>query len=107
MPVDLGDLRERLEARRDQLMARTGQIERDLRTLRDPDSEERVTESENDEVLEGLGGAERDELSRVRHALRRMDEGTYTECERCGEEIPSERLRVVPEASTCVDCAAK
>jgi len=105
LPVDLGDLRERLETRRDQLMARTGKIERDLRTLRDPDSQERVTESENDEVLEGLGGAERGELARVQHALRRMDEGTYTVCERCGEEIPGERLRVVPEASTCVECA--
>jgi RNA polymerase-binding protein DksA len=105
LPADLDAMRGRLEVRRDQLLNRTEKIERDLRTLRDPDSQERVTESENDEVLEGLGDAERSELSRIRHALQRLDAGTYTTCERCGEEIPSGRLNAVPQTSTCVGCA--
>lgn len=106
MAIDLTTLRHQLEARRDALERRSSRIERDLRSARDPDSEERVTESENDEVLEGLGAAERSELARVRRALERMEAGTYTSCERCGGEIPVERLAAVPDASTCVACAA-
>jgi DnaK suppressor protein len=40
-------------------------------------------------------------------ALRRMDEGTYGKCERCGREIPIERLEARPTASLCVSCAQR
>jgi DnaK suppressor protein len=40
-------------------------------------------------------------------ALRRMDEGTYGKCERCGREIPIERLEARPTASLCVVCAQR
>ena len=38
-------------------------------------------------------------------ALKRMDEGTYGKCERCGRDIPPERLEARPTASLCVACA--
>jgi RNA polymerase-binding transcription factor DksA len=105
VPIDLQATRQKLEARRDQLATRTGKIEKDLRRLPDPDSQERVTESENDEVLESLKEAELRELAHIEHALGRLAAGTYTECQRCGEEIPAARLEAVPETSTCVGCA--
>jgi DnaK suppressor protein len=37
-------------------------------------------------------------------ALKRMDEGVYGKCERCGQAIPFERLEAVPTASLCVSC---
>jgi DnaK suppressor protein len=37
-------------------------------------------------------------------ALRRVDEGTYGKCERCGEEIPVERLEAIPTARLCMRC---
>ncbi|MGH2734204.1 MAG: TraR/DksA family transcriptional regulator [Actinomycetota bacterium] len=37
-------------------------------------------------------------------ALRRMDEGTYGKCERCGRDIPFERLEARPVARLCVSC---
>jgi DnaK suppressor protein len=37
-------------------------------------------------------------------ALNRMDTGTYGKCERCGREIPFERLEAIPTASLCVNC---
>jgi len=45
------------------------------------------------------------ELSRIEAALRRIDEDEYGYCQKCGEEIAPERLRVDPAASFCVDCA--
>ena len=38
-------------------------------------------------------------------ALKRMDEGNYGKCERCGTEIPFERLEARPEATLCVEHA--
>jgi DnaK suppressor protein len=40
----------------------------------------------------------------VTAALKRIDEGTYGKCERCGESIPIERLEAMPKASLCVKC---
>lgn len=37
-------------------------------------------------------------------ALRRIDEGSYGKCERCGEEIPFERLEAIPAARLCMQC---
>ncbi len=103
--IDHQAAREKLEARREKLVARTGKIESDLRSMRHPDSEERATETANDEVLEGLEEAETAELARVRRALARLDAGTYGQCEECGGPIPAARLAAVPETPHCVGCA--
>jgi RNA polymerase-binding transcription factor len=40
----------------------------------------------------------------IDRAVARIDEGTYGRCERCGQEIPEERLEAVPYATLCVTC---
>lgn len=37
-------------------------------------------------------------------AMRRLEDGSYGSCVRCGNAIPYERLYVVPETSHCVTC---
>jgi len=37
-------------------------------------------------------------------ALRRLEEGQYGVCERCGQEIDPERLRILPQTTLCVRC---
>ena len=44
------------------------------------------------------------QLDEVRAAMERMDSGTYGSCERCGNEIPAERLELFPTTTLCVDC---
>lgn len=51
-----------------------------------------------------LTGA-RETLATCRAALEHLDEGEYGRCERCGEQIPAERLDAVPDALTCVTCS--
>ncbi len=46
-------------------------------------------------------------LSRVTEALFRLDEGRYGHCNECGEEIEPARLRALPFAVECIDCAEK
>ena len=40
----------------------------------------------------------------VEAALRSIEKGKYGICERCGKEIPTERLEVRPDATLCVQC---
>ena len=44
-------------------------------------------------------------LADVTRALDKFDEGSYGLCDRCGVEIPSERLEILPWAVLCVRCA--
>jgi DnaK suppressor protein len=46
-------------------------------------------------------------LAAVDHALKSIQAGQYGICERCGAEIPQERLEVKPEATLCVKCQAE
>ena len=56
--------------------------------------------------LAALIGQARAKLARVNAALRRLDEGSYGRCERCGPAVDSERLAARPTATTCITCAA-
>ena len=50
--------------------------------------------------------AAREQVAAAEAALRRLDEGRYGVCERCGQPIGAERLAARPAASTCMRCAA-
>jgi len=47
------------------------------------------------------------QLHHVEAALARMAEGAYGVCESCGEDIPFQRLKVMPTARYCVKCQAE
>lgn len=98
-------LKQTLQTRLGTLVTRVGRIERDLRMPHDNDSEERASEIENDEVLEGLDEMTRHEVLSIRAALRRMDDGKYGFCADCGAPIGEERLAAMPAASHCIGCA--
>jgi DnaK suppressor protein len=44
-------------------------------------------------------------LAQIEAAVRRIEQGVYGLCERCGQAINPERLQVLPYATTCLDCA--
>jgi RNA polymerase-binding protein DksA len=87
-------------------MLRITMIDHDIRHEDLPaDWTEQATERENDEVLESLGNASEDELGQIEHALARIDSGTYFFCSECGAPIPTARLKLLPFATHCVECA--
>ena len=47
------------------------------------------------------------QLREIDAALRRIDEGSYGDCERCDEAINPRRLDADPTARLCIDCAGK
>jgi DnaK suppressor protein len=61
------------------------------------------TTAERSEVLSMIDELE-SARSNIDAALARIEAGTYGKCERCGQEIPFERLEAIPTASLCVNC---
>jgi DnaK suppressor protein len=43
-------------------------------------------------------------IKKVDEALKRIEEGTFGECEECGEDIELRRLQARPTATLCVSC---
>ena len=97
--------RKQLTARLDQLLPQIGKIEAHLANPLEKDSQERSLQLENDEVLGALDEAGRKELLQIRGALERLDDGTYGTCDRCGESIATARLKALPSAKHCIQCA--
>lgn len=102
---EFSEIRPQLEKRLARLEQRVSKIEGDLRQPGSPDSQEKATEAENDEVLERLGESELREIEEIRLALGKLKAGTYGTCQRCGEPIGEPRLRALPYATACIECA--
>lgn len=102
---DVAQYERLLRGRLGELQERLSEVETELDQPPDPDAEERASEREGDEVLEGLGNAGLAEIRMIEAALDRIADGTFGECVACGEPIAEERLQAVPHAARCRNCA--
>jgi DnaK suppressor protein len=68
------------------------------------DLEDRADLSTLETVERRITEDARNLLRKVDFALKRLDEGTYDRCDRCGAEIPIERLLAKPSVSLCLAC---
>jgi DnaK suppressor protein len=101
------EFRKRLVEQRDRIVAEwknhggsTGPgDEWDLRDL-----EQRADLATTETVERRIAEDDRNLLRKVDFALKRLDEGTYQTCERCGAEIPIDRLLAKPSVSLCLAC---
>ena len=53
-----------------------------------------------------LASRESQVIAEIDEALRRIDEGTYGQCARCGKPIDEERLKAMPTARYDAECQA-
>ena len=103
--MDNDALKKQLEERLATLQARLASIKREVTREHSGDSAEQAQERENDEVVDAIGNETTLSIRAVAAALERIAAGTYGVCENCGEDIGEARLKVVPEATRCVNCA--
>lgn len=113
----LDGFRQELEEERARLMATVEEHERELEEsleseasserIPDPATGEGGTLSFEYEMERRLDAASLAHVQQIDVALERLDNGTYGDCEDCGEAIPIERLRALPHTTRCVSCAAK
>ena len=103
--TDLDKTTKQLEERLKTLGAKVDEIEGDLRSPHNADWEEDATESAGDEVLDALENSALAEITQIRNAPERIGDGTYSECETCGQKIAENRLAALPYATQCIECA--
>jgi RNA polymerase-binding transcription factor DksA len=102
---DFSEFKTMLETRLGELDARVHKIEDRLDDPVSKDWEDQAVEREDFEVLEDLGKSGMKEMEMIRAALGRIEDGSYGECAKCGDDISDERLRAVPTAVFCRNCA--
>ena len=51
-----------------------------------------------------LRGREKTFLEKIQKALERIEDGSFGDCEECGEPISEKRLEARPETTLCIRC---
>ena len=103
-PVSLARLRDELVAEAQALASHCADHEALISQLRGATDVDSLLELELAET--GLARAG-ETLADIRHALNRLDAGTYGLCEACGLAMPFERLEAIPSARLCVACTGR
>lgn len=109
MALDLARFRQKLLARREELLAedRLSAADRAPVAL-DQDSVGRLSRIDAMQVQAmalAQGRRRQSERSAIDAALRRIDEEEFGYCLKCGEDIAPARLEHNPAVTTCIECA--
>jgi DnaK suppressor protein len=108
--------KEKVEVYRKQLVARREALAEDLRlaTAQLINDEVVYTDSVDQAAAETdknftlqMKNRERDVLWQIDEALKRLDEGCFGDCERCGDSISEGRIEAFPFTTLCIDCKAE
>ena len=99
------DLAKALERRLVELTGQISEIDSELHSLLPADWEDQATQLESQDALEGIEKSKIQEVRQIREALRRIADGTYGVCAKCGEPINPKRLQALPTATRCISCA--
>jgi DnaK suppressor protein len=102
---DIAEFEALLRGKLARQQARLKSVVKDVTQAHSGDSTEQAQERENDQVVDAIGNSTSLAIEQLNMALRRIEEGSYGVCTRCGASIGSARLAVLPETPTCVACS--
>jgi DnaK suppressor protein len=107
---------ERLAAERADTVERLSGLERELRGIIES-ADTAGTDDEHDpegatiaferQHVAALLSQAREHLRQIDAAIRKLAEGSYGRCERCGQDIGAARLAARPAATRCMSCASR
>lgn len=113
----LARLRASLESRRSEIAREVGFMSDEIRSIGEDQGIENgslgnhmaedgsnVMEAER---LSTISEDLRSLLNQIDAAFRRMDDGSYGICERCGKPINEERLEAFPYVAHCIECQTR
>jgi len=89
------------------LVQKTTENEKEYPSSEVGDSIDQAADSSARELLFELNHGERQRLEAIESALKKIEQGRFGMCEKCGDIIPKKRLRAVPYARFCIKCKAK
>jgi DnaK suppressor protein len=112
MTIDLHQMKNRLEAKRDELRTNIAGLTEAHPVPTDPVEANEGPNGFEDIAVDFLEMQKEQSLlvneqallTEVLSALKRIDEGTYGLCVTCGNPIPEERLEAIPWAARDVNC---
>jgi RNA polymerase-binding transcription factor DksA len=104
--MNITERKQQITARIKELTAHMRKISDDLDQPLPADLEDQAIDLEDDEVLSGIGRANQQEVRLLNDALKRIANGSYGICLKCGDDISPARLDAVPYAVLCRTCAA-
>lgn len=105
--LEVGRIRQQLLNEQARLLASLAPDEGENGRSRNPDRGDLAQRYSNRERDIALQAIEVEQLEQIEDALERLDEGTYGQCENCGQDIPPGRLEILPHATLCVNCQSQ
>jgi DnaK suppressor protein len=109
---EIGDLKGRLETERGELNEQLTTIEEEAFAATqselsgdvglDDESADAGTATFEREKDLSIENNVRDLLAKIDRALRRIDDGSYGTCERCGKPIEKARIKALPYVDLCI-----
>ena len=108
MSINLDTSKQNLLKLKDEYESRIDKIEDHIQNPQDDLNEhwedQAISYRQND-MRKNLMSEARQSLIYVENALSRIENGTYGECEVCGEQIEEQRLEALPYATLCMEHA--
>lgn len=103
--MDIQEIKEQLLARQKELVQRIDTTQEEEREETSGDSADWAQKYEDADIRDGLDDEAAEELEQVNEALAHLGAGQYGYCKTCGNEIGEARLKALPYATSCIDCA--
>lgn len=102
----ISQIKEKLEKEQAELKEKITSYQKAPELGSDVEDSESTEADEAEETSNALAMAQayRDRLEEVENAINKINEGTYGKCEKCGKEIPNEKLEKNPTAKFCESC---
>ena len=72
-----------------------------------PDEMDAASSEVNLQFTGRLREREQGLIGKIEAALEKIDEGSYGECMKCGEDIGVKRLKARPVAELCIECKSE
>ena len=108
--------KDRLQTFKRELIARRQSLVKDLHATTEQlinddasfsDSIDQASADSDKSLALQIKNREREVLIQIDAALKRIEEGSFGECEQCGESIVEARMRAYPATTLCIDCKAE
>ena len=103
---DLEFFKELLTKRLEDLLSRASKTVTGMTSTNDnfPDPTDRASLEEDRNFMLRIRDRENKLIKKIKKALARIDDKTFGVCEKCGEDISTNRLKARPVTTQCIEC---
>jgi len=98
----------KLQAEKQAILLKLDNLQRELELPQEADDpEDSAVDLVEHELVLGRIEALEDRLKLIELSLQKISQGTYGICTHCGQPIDPARLKVMPEATLCIQCQTR